>query len=104
MPQIHARIIAIRDQILAEGVNSPTAERLKRKALNAIMGDQNQRVSYMAEYAQNAAELARLLGGDGTHANPGMNDARAYMLANAPCGTDTVTNLDKGVTTNLDPP
>jgi len=99
---ISDNIAAIRDQIIAEGHGSPLGQRLKRKALDAISGGTSQWVSYMTEFAKSPQELARLIPTDGTENDPAMNDARAYLVAKAPCATDTVTTFLKTITTALD--
>jgi len=99
---ILANILSKKETILAEGANSATAARLKRKALDAILKGSTEWVEYMQEFATSPQELARLVPTDGSHTNQGMNDARAYLVAKAPCGTETVTTFEIGITEILD--
>lgn len=61
-------------------------------------------VAYMELFKESPAELDRLMGRDGTTGpgHEGKDRARAYLMAAGPCGTDTVTTFDKGVTKILD--
>jgi len=102
MTNILGNILEVKQRILDEGANSPTADRLKRKALDAISGGNAEWVIYMKEFAKTPDELARLVASDGSENDDGMNDARAYLLAKAPCGTDTVTGFENGITEILD--
>jgi hypothetical protein len=81
---------------------SATADDLKRKGLDAILGGPVEWVRYMKEFAKTPEELARLIPTDGTHDRADMNDARAYLIANAPCTPETVSKLIFGVTDILD--
>lgn len=99
---ILANILEVKQQIIDEGPGSQTAERLKRKALDAIMGGANEWVTYMREFAKTPDELARLIPTDGTDNQADMNDARAYLVAKSPCGTDTVTTFERGISEILD--
>lgn len=102
---IEGNIIAVKTKIIQEGAGSPTAARLRRKALVAIRKGANGSAEwkdYMQEFATTPAELARLLPTDGSESDAGMNDARAYLVAKAPCGTDTVTTFEKGISALLD--
>jgi hypothetical protein len=99
---ISDNIVEVKQKIIAEGAGSPTSARLRRKALDAISGGATEWVTYMREFAKTPTELARLIPTDGTDADQGMNDARAYLVAKAPCGTDTVTGFEKGITVILD--
>jgi hypothetical protein len=101
---ILGNILEIKQTIIGEGVGSLTSRRLKRKALDAISGGPQQWVIYMREFAKTPEELARLIPTDGTETDAGMNDARAYLVAKAPCGTDTVTTFEAGITAILDQP
>jgi hypothetical protein len=83
---------------------SMTAEKLKNLGLKAISGGTAEWVLYMQEFAKTPEELARLIPTDGSQDQPDMNDARAYLIANGPCGVDTVTRLDVNVTEILDQP
>lgn len=106
---IKANILAVKkkiqDEMSATPGHSDTADRLKRKGLDAIMGGAPAWVSYMKEFAgkpENPTELARLIPTDGTDNQDDMNDARAYLVANGPCGVETVNKLEVGVTDLLD--
>jgi hypothetical protein len=101
---IRANILALKQEIIDQGPNSPTADRLKGKAIAAILGGTNEWVAYMKEFAKTPAELARLIPTDGSEADMAKNNARAYLIANAPCGVITVTGLDQNVTDILDIP
>lgn len=102
MTNIIGNILKVKETIINEGAGSPTAARLRRKALNAILGGSNEWVTYMREFATTPEELARLIPTDESHADDGMNDARAYLVAKAPCGTDTVTTFEQTITEVLD--
>jgi hypothetical protein len=52
--------------------------------------------------ADRPEQLARLIPTDGTEGDQAMNEARAYLIAAAPCTPDTVNNFEKGVTGILD--
>lgn len=85
-------------------LHSKTAEKLKTLGLKAISGSAGYWVLYMKEFAKNETELARLIPTDGSDKNEDMNNARAYLVANGPCGVDTVRRLDANVTGILDQP
>ncbi len=53
--------------------------------------------TYMEQYADTPAQLARLTGEDGTAYNENIKLARAYLVANAVCGAGTLTELDRTV-------
>jgi hypothetical protein len=99
---IEANIMEVKQKIIDEGQGSATAIRLRRKALDAILGGSAAWVGYMQEFAKTPDELARLVPTDGSHSDQAMNDARAYLVAKAPCGTDTVTTFEKTITGALD--
>ena len=80
---------------------SDTANRLKRKGLDAILRRPGAVESYMQEFAKTPDELARLMPTDEVSAK---NDARAYLISNAPCTPETVSRLEAGVTALLDQP
>lgn len=102
MTNIEANILAVKQKIIDEGPGSETSIRLRRKALDAINGGSVEWVTYMKEFATNADELARLIPTDGSHTDLAMNDARAYLVAKSPCGTDTVTTFEKTISAVLD--
>lgn len=102
MTNILDNILAVKQRIIDEGQGSPTAIRLRRKALDAILGGSTEWVDYMREFANTPEELARLIPTDGSETDDGMNDARAYLVAKSPCGTDTVTTFEDGITVILD--
>lgn len=102
MTNIIGNILKVKQTIQNEGPGSQTAIRLRRKALDAILGGSKEWVTYMQEFATTPEELARLVPTDGSHTDDGMNDARAYLVAKAPCGTDTVNSFEKTITEVLD--
>lgn len=102
MTNIEANIMEVKQRIINEGAGSETATRLRRKALDAILGGSVEWVTYMKEFAKTSDELARLIPTDGSHTDQGMNDARAYLVAKSPCGTDTVTGFERTITAVLD--
>ena len=102
MTNIEANILEVKQKIIDEGPASETSIRLRRKALDAILGGSIEWVAYMQEFAKSPEELARLIPTDGSHKDQAMNDARAYLVAKSPCGTDTVTTFEKTITGVLD--
>jgi hypothetical protein len=105
LANILARKKQIQDEIKVPPMGqSETADRLKRKGLDAIQGGPGKVVVYMKEFAVTAEELARLIPTDGSEVRGDMNDARAYLIANGPCGVDTVSRLEVNITGILDQP
>ena len=102
MTNIEGNILEVKQTIINEGAGSQTAARLRRKALDAINGGSVHWVLYMEEFAKTPDELARLIPTDGSHTDQGMNDARAYLVAKSPCGTDTVTGFENTISAVLD--
>jgi hypothetical protein len=102
MTNIIGNILNVKQTIINEGPGSQTAARLRRKALDAILGGSHEWVTYMQEFATTPDELARLIPTDGSQTDDGMNDARAYLVAKSPCGTDTVTTFEQTISEVLD--
>ncbi len=107
MTNILANILLRKQQIHDErvasgGTVSETSNRLKLKGLSAIRGGPAEWAIYMKEFANTPEELARLIPTDGSHVRGDMNDARAYLVANGPCGTGTYNRLEVGISALLD--
>jgi hypothetical protein len=49
------------------------------------------------DFPENDDQLMRLLGTDGTDTDPGLNRARAYLVANGTCGQGTQNGFDANV-------
>lgn len=80
----------------------------QRKAIAALFGGLHSRAweDYMSEFAENTAQLMRLKATDGTINDSDMHRRRAYLVANAICGSTTVGGFDNWVDTideGLDP-
>ena len=105
---IRANLKGVRREILLECLadNKPFTREVQDKAVAAILnGMQSAECrEYMNLFADPAKpqQLARLMSQDSSAGNPAMDRARAYLVANGPCGTDTVTNFEKGVSDVLD--
>lgn len=99
---IQGNVLAVKARVLAN--EQPFAEQLKLKALKAIYGNAADWVAYMSFFAaaDKPEQLARLIPTDGTDEDKAMNEARAYLIAAAPCTPDTVAHFEKGVTAILD--
>jgi hypothetical protein len=67
-------------------------------AINAGPGSEAWR-AYMSKFAENDTQLQRLMA---SNDDPGMDRARAYLIADGPCGTETVTNFGNNTTIILD--
>lgn len=103
---IRANIKAVRREILLEclGDDKPTTRRIQDRSVQALingMTSEQCRI-YMREFAQTDAQLQRLMGEDGTGGDATKRKARAYLIANGTCGTETVTKFELGVTDVLD--
>ncbi|HKS28722.1 MAG TPA: hypothetical protein VJS44_12925 [Pyrinomonadaceae bacterium] len=96
---IRANIIRVKGQILADVVsdNKAFSEGVKNKAIDAVLKGQGSPEwrTYMEMFVDPGREdqLARLMGTDDTASDPDMNHARAYLVADGPCGTGTVLNF-----------
>lgn len=104
---IKTNIMARKKQLLLEvdGVANLSAD-VQRLALAAVKDGQGSAAwrEYMSLFVEdgNTKQLARLMGKDSTGKNPAMNEARAYLVADGTCGTDTVTNFGNGASLVLD--
>lgn len=105
---IRANIKAVRKRILLEVIedDKPFSREVQDKAIEAILGGMNSAEcrAYMSLFADPAKpqQLQRLMAEDGTVDDPSKRRARAYLLSNGPCGTDTVTTFENGVSDALD--
>lgn len=105
---IRANIKAIRREILLEclGDNKPTTRRIQDEAIQALLNgmSSDQCRTYMREFADPniPAQLRRLMGEDGAAGDETKRKARAYLIANGTCGTETVTKFEIGITEVLD--
>jgi hypothetical protein len=103
---IRANVKAIRREILLEclGDDKPTTRRIQDESVLALINGMtsDQCRAYMRNYAKTDAELKRLMGEDGTGGDTTKQKARAYLIANGTCGTETVTKFEIGVTDVLD--
>lgn len=105
---IRKNIKEVRKKILAEVVeeDKPFTREVQDKAVEAILAGMSspQCRTYMSLFADPAKpqQIARLMAEDGTEADPAKRRARAYLVSNGPCGTDTVTNFENGVSDALD--
>lgn len=106
---IRDNIKAVKKRILSEidQPNKPFTREVQDKALAAILkgfGENPQCEEYMKLFADAAtpAQLERLMARDNTEGDAGMNRARAYLMANGPCGSGTVLSFERGVTAVLD--
>jgi hypothetical protein len=80
---------------------SNEVQELALAAINAGPGSDEWQ-TYMKLFAENEQQLNRLMAKDGTQGQPNMDRARAYLIADGPCGTDTVTNFGNNTTVILD--
>jgi hypothetical protein len=80
---------------------SNQVQELAIAAINAGPGSDAWR-NYMELFAENDAQLHRLMAEDGTKGQANMDRARAYLIADGPCGTETVTNFGNNTTVILD--
>lgn len=76
------------------------------KAMLAIHGgiQSDAWFEYVQQFQENADQLARLMGTDGTGQHQGLSIKRAYLAANAMCGPGSTDELDRQVETIDDPP
>jgi hypothetical protein len=91
---------------LSEGTLVFTSE-VQGKAMKAILagfGHNQACEQYMDLFSTSPAEMARLMGDDGSTGvgHEGKDQGRAYLMAAGTCGPDTVLNFDKGVSKLLD--
>jgi len=99
---IKANVLQVKARIKAG--EQPFSDQVKAKGLKAINGGPADWIAYMMLFAavDKPQQLARLIPTDGTENDAAMRDARAYLVAAAPCTPDTVDNFEKGVTDILD--
>ena len=107
---VQRKIDEIEGEIEARAINPDASitktQELHDKAMAAMFnGNQSQQwIDYMTLFAgtpTNKTELARLIPTDGTHTNPDMQEARAYLVANGLCLMGTTTALHENVTNRL---
>jgi hypothetical protein len=101
---IRENVKAIRKEILLEclGDNKPTTRRIQDEAILALISGMTSDDcrNYMRNYSKSDAQLDILMGVTGDTATK--RKARAYLVANGTCGTETVTKFEIGVTDVLD--
>jgi hypothetical protein len=105
---IRENVKAVKRKILLEVIEddkSFTAD-VQDKALKAILdgvGSASWR-EYMQLFvdADRPDQLARLMAEDGTKGDKAFDRARAYLVADGPCGTDTVFNFGNFASAQLD--
>jgi hypothetical protein len=101
---IRENVKAIRREILLEclGGDKPTTRRIQDQALLALISGMTSDdcKTYMRNYAKSDAQLDILMGVTGDTATK--KEARAYLIANGTCGTETVTKFEIGVSDVLD--
>ncbi len=73
----------------------------REKAVAAIQAGIRSKAwkKYMSQFAETPLELMRLMGTDGTLGDETLDIKRAYLVANAVCGSGTTTDLDREVDT-----
>ena len=105
---IRDNVLAIKKQMLMELLSGDKAisteiQDLAIAAISAGPGTEAWR-KYMTRFADPAKpqQLQRLMAEDATKGKPAMDRARAYLLADGPCGTETVTNFGNNTTIILD--
>lgn len=86
------------------GGAKPVTNDVKSKALKAILGGNKEWIEYMRLFTKpdKPQQLARLIPTDGTETNDAMQEARAYLVASAPCTPATVNNMENAVGIILD--
>ena len=99
---INSNVLDVKKRI--EAGEQPFSDRLRDLALLAINGGIADRIAYMRHFAaaDKPQQLARLMATDGTETRLDMQNARAYLIAAAPCTPDTVPHFEKGVSIVLD--
>ncbi len=89
------------EDVIAE-VNAPGGEsigdEIQIQSLAALAGGETspEWETYMNRFADNAAQLARLLATDGTKGNEKMDEARRALVRNGNCGGATIDGLADG--------
>ncbi len=105
---IRANVKDVRRLILAEVVeeDKPFTRSVQDKAVAAILNGMSseQCRAYMRLFSKDdkPQQLSRLMGEDVFKDDEAKKRARAYLVAAGPCGTDTVTNFENGVSGVLD--
>jgi hypothetical protein len=105
---IRDNVMKVKKQILAEvdEDNQPFTDGVQQKAIAAILKGigSTEWEAYMRLFvdAERPEQLARLMAADDTKDDKAMNRARAYLVADAPCGTDTVINFGRAASELLD--
>lgn len=103
---IQLRLDYLMDKIEQEKAStgsSQTAFDLQTAGVNAILGGTGQWCDFMKLVAAgNASHLARLIPSDGSQVDENKQKARAYLIANATCGTGTYKKLKQTVSGILD--
>ena len=99
-------VLAKRGQMLESDVETGQNQTLAIAAIRGGRQSQEWR-AYMMQFVEqkipgipvDEAQLKRLLGTDGTLGNPDLDQKRAYMLADGPCGPETRAAFGKFVNT-----
>jgi hypothetical protein len=106
---IRAKVIEVKGKILQDvvGQNQNFTQEIQDKAIAAILKGQGspEWETYMRHFIDPGREgdqLKRLMGTDGTGGQEDMDRARAYLVADAPCGTTTVLNFGNAASILLD--
>jgi hypothetical protein len=103
---IRNKVLAVKSKLLEEFISGDHtfSSDIQEKALAAINTPPGspERREYMRMFAENDAQLKRLMAEDGTDGDLAMNRARSYLLADGPCGTETSTNFGNNASLILD--
>lgn len=105
---IRDNIKQVKKQMLQDivGDNQNFTQQVQDKAIAAILKGPGspQWETYMKMFIDEGRQdqLDRLMGADNTANDEDMNRARAYLVADGPCGTDTVTNFGNFASIILD--
>ncbi|MGB9177993.1 MAG: hypothetical protein WCB68_02005 [Pyrinomonadaceae bacterium] len=105
---IRANVIKVKKDILADVVNDNKnfTQGIQDDALAAILKGQGspEWETYMKRFIDPGRDdqLQRLMGNDATKGDEDMDRARAYLVADAPCGTTTVLNFGNFASILLD--
>ena len=100
---IRSNIEAIMAQI--SGGDSQLGMEIQAKSVAAIKGGEGSAAwdTYMALFAQDSTQLARLTPSDDTLNDPDMDIARTYLIGNGTCGAETTgSTLLQGIGDSLD--
>ena len=103
---IRSKILDVKRGMLLEllGNDKTISNRVQDLAIAAINDGPGSKArrEYMSMFAETEAELRRLMAEDDTKNVPSMDRARGYLMADGPCGTETVTNFGNNTTIILD--